>query len=235
MTTVTRQRTLTGVGTLLRFMLRRDRIRTSAWVLGLGVLAFYFAHAIQAVVEDEEALQGLAAMLNDPVGRMMVGPGFGLDNPTYERMYAAEYVLFIYIGFALMSVFTVIRHTRVDEQTGRGELIRSNVVGRHAVLTATVIITAGANVLVAAMVGIAGLSAGYATQGSLLVAAGALATGLLFTGVAAVSAQLSEFSRTSSAIAGAVIAVAYLIRMGGDVAEPGGTALSWFSPLAWAQ
>lgn len=235
MTTVTRQRTLTGVGTLLRFMLRRDRIRTSAWVLGLGVLAFYFAHAIQAVVEDEEALQGLAAMLNDPVGRMMVGPGFGLDNPTYERMYAAEYVLFIYIGFALMSVFTVIRHTRVDEQTGRGELIRSNVVGRHAVLTATVIITAGANVLVAAMVGIAGLSAGYATQGSLLVAAGALATGLLFTGVAAVSAQLSEFSRTSSAIAGAVIAVAYLIRMGGDVAEPGGTALSWFSPLAWVQ
>lgn len=227
--------TLAGTGTLLRFMLRRDRVRTTAWVLGLGVLGFYFAHAIQTVAEDEADLQGLAGMFADPVGRMMVGPGYGMESPTYESFFAAGYVLFLYIGFALMSVFTVIRHTRVDEQTGRAEMVRSNVVGRHAILTAATVLTAGANLLAATVVWLAALSAGYHLEGSLLVAAGALATGLLFTGVAAVGAQLSESSRVASAVGGGLIAVAYLIRMGGDVAEPGGTALSWFSPLGWVQ
>ncbi|NUL49074.1 hypothetical protein F7P69_28325 [Cellulosimicrobium funkei] len=227
--------TLTGTATLLRFMLRRDRIRTSAWVLGIGLMGFYFAHAIQIIAGSEQELGSLAIMFTDPVGRMMVGPGFGMDAPTHERFFAAGYVLFIYILVALMSVFTVVRHTRAEEQTGRAELIRTNVVGRHATLTATLILVTVANVIAAGIVWVAALSADYSAEGSALVAAGGLAVGLLFTGAAAVSAQLSESSRGASAMAGGLIGLAYLIRMGGDAAEAGGTTVSWFSPLAWAQ
>lgn len=230
-----KQSTLAGTGTLLRFMLRRDRIRTTAWVLGIALAGFYFANAIQIIAETEEDLVSLSGMYADPIGRMMVGPGFGMDDPTHERFFSAGYVLFIYILIALFSVFTVVRHTRAEEQTGRAELVRANVVGRHATLTATLILTTAANVIAALLVWAGALAADYSAEGSALVAVGGLAVGLFFAGAAAVSAQLSEYSRGASAMAGGLIGVAYLVRMGGDMAELGGNALSWFSPLAWSQ
>ncbi|NLS09185.1 hypothetical protein HGQ17_04030 [Nesterenkonia sp. MY13] len=229
------QATLSGTATLLRFMLRRDRIRTSAWVLGIGLLGFYFANAIQLIAETEDELRAVTAMFADPIGRMMTGPGFGMENPTHEALFSAGYVLYLYILIALFSVFTVIRHTRVEEQTGRAELIRANVVGRHATLTAALILTVVANLVAAVLIYAAGLVGDFPAEGSALVAIGGFAVGLFFAGTAAVTAQLSESSRGASGMAGAVIGLAFLIRMGGDAAEVGGNALSWFSPLAWSQ
>ncbi|MDZ5077388.1 hypothetical protein [Nesterenkonia sp. HG001] len=227
---------LARTGAMLRFMLRRDRIRLSIWVLACGLLAMYFANAIQLIADDETELAHLAVLFNDPVGRLMTGPAFGMEQPTFERFFSAGYVLFLYILIALMSFFLMIRHTRLEEQTGRAELIRANVVGRHATLTAALLLTAGANLVVAVLVWAAsGPIAGYASGGSALVAAGGLCVGLLFMGVAATTSQLSESSRGASAMAGAVLGLAYLIRMGGDMAEQGGSTLSWFSPLGWAQ
>ncbi|TLP97442.1 hypothetical protein FEF26_07505 [Nesterenkonia salmonea] len=227
--------TLSGTGALLRFMLRRDRIRTNAWVVGIGVAAFYFAHAIQVIAESADELRSLTIMFADPVGRMMSGPGFGMEEPTHERFFASGYVLYLYILIALMSAFTVVRHTRMEEQTGRAELIRANVVGRHSTLTATLVLTGAANAVVAALVWMAAFTAGYAAIGSALVALGGFVVGLFFAGVAAVTSQLCETSRGAAATAGGAIGVAFLIRMGGDAAEPGGSAASWFSPLAWSQ
>lgn len=234
-TTAPRQSSLAATGALLRFMLRRDRFRTSAWVLGVGLLGMYFAHAVQTVAQTQEELESLVVMYADPVGRMMTGPGFGMDAPTYERFYTAGYALYLFILVALMSVFTVVRHTRVEEQTGRAELIRANAVGRHATLTAALAMTTLANVIAAVLVWLAALSAGYQMEGSALVAAGCLATGLFFSGAAAVSVQLSESSRGAAGMAGGLIGLAFVIRMGGDGAELGGNTLSWFSPLAWPQ
>lgn len=230
-----RQSPLTGTGTLLRFMLRRDRIRTSVWVLGVGLMGFYFAHAIQIIAEGQDALNSLAPLYADPIGRMMVGPGFGMDAPTHERFFAAGYALFIHILMALMTVFTVVRHTRAEEQTGRAELVRANVLGRHATLTAALILVTGAVLLAAALVWAGAVTAGYDMEGSLLAAATSACTGLFFAGIAATAVQLSESSRGASAMAGGLLALAYLVRMGGDAAQVGGTALSWASPLGWAQ
>lgn len=226
---------ITGTVLLLRTMLRRDRLRTSAWVLGIGVFGFYFAHAVTILAETSDDLRSLAGLYADPVGRMMVGPGHGMDEPTYQRFYAAGYALFIYILIALFSVFTVVRHTRAEEQSGRAELVRANVVGPHATLTAALVLTTVANAVAAALVTLGGVSAGYDAAGSALVAASGFGVGVFFAGAAAVSAQLSESSRGASAMGGALLGLAYLIRMGGDAPELGGTALSWFSPLGWSQ
>jgi ABC-2 type transport system permease protein len=39
-----------------------------------------------------------------------------------------------------MSILLVTRHTRVEERTGRAELVRADVVGCHAELIATLIV-----------------------------------------------------------------------------------------------
>ncbi|WP_300344068.1 hypothetical protein [Nesterenkonia sp.] len=227
--------TLHDTWTLLRFMLRRDRIRLTLWVLGIGVMAFYFANAIQGIAEDEAELAQMAGMFTDPVGRLMTGPAFGMDEPTFERFFSAGYVLFIYILIALMSVFTLVRHTRAEEQTGRAELVRANVVGRHATLTAALLLVAAANAATAVLVCLAALVGGFDPAGTVLVAAAGAGVGLFFSGAAAITAQLSESSRGASGMAGGLIGLSYVIRMGGDMAEQGGNALSWFSPLGWSQ
>lgn len=225
---------LAGMWTLLRFMMRRDRIRSSVWVLALGLSGYMFASAMTTTYETQDDIEGIATLLGDPVMRMLVGPIYGMAEPSHERIFAAAYVLFIYIPIALFSIFTIVRHTRAEEQSRRAEMVRANVLGRHAILTAAVLFTAIANVIIAVLL-YAGVAAEFAQPGSALVAVGGLAVGLFFTGVAAVTVQLSESARTSSAMGGAVLALSYLIRMGGDMAEEGGTALSWFSPLAWSQ
>lgn len=226
---------LTGTHALLRALIRLDRLRLPLWVLGIGAMSFYVANAVQAIVSDERELVQMASIFADPVGRLMTGPAFGMDEPTFARFYAAGYVLFIYLLTALMSIFTVVRHTRAEEQAGRAELLRANVLGRHASLTAALLLVMLANLLAAGLVLAGALSGGFPLPGSILVAGSGAAVGFFFAAAAAVAAQLTESSRSASALAGGILGASYLIRMVGDLGAPGGTALSWFSPLGWSQ
>ena len=64
---------------------------------------------------------------------------------------------------------------------------------------------------------------------------GAALTGLVFGAVAAVTTQLTAHARGASGLALAVLGAAFLVRGVGDIMRTGGSWLSWFSPLAWAQ
>ena len=226
----------TSTGTLVRFMLRRDRVRLPAWAAGFALFVVYLATALPQVAETEEELRGTTQLFGDPVGRLLIGPGYGFDDPTFAQFLANGYGLYFLLLAALMSILLVSRHTRMEEQTGRAELVRANVVGRHAPLTATLVVAVVNNlavgvVVVATMTGVGG----YEAEGSLLFAVGIAAFGLAFAGVTALTVQLTEYSRGAAGMAGVVLGVAFVLRAGGDMAEQGGGALSWASPLGWGQ
>ncbi|WP_394213862.1 ABC transporter permease [Brachybacterium vulturis] len=225
---------LSGLRTLIRLVLRRDRIRLPAWIAGHGLLVVYIGAALPQLAPQEEDLGNLTVMLAQPVGRMFTGPAFGLDAPTYERFFAAGYMPYLFLLSALMNIFLITRHTRGEEQSGRAELIRANVTGRHTALTAALAVALLANAVVAPVVAVLAVAVGYAVPGSLLAGLATSLTGMVFAGVAAVTSQLSEFSRAASGMAGAVLGVAFLLRALGDMVAVGGSALSWVSPLGWA-
>lgn len=55
---------------------------------------------------------------------MLVGvPGYGYDHITAPRMIAGVYLLYLMLAAAVLRMTTVIRHTRVDERTGRASLL----------------------------------------------------------------------------------------------------------------
>lgn len=224
---------LAGTGTLIRFILRRDRIKLPAWLLGATGLLYYFGTALPEVFETEEQLQDLGRFMDGAMGAMF-GPGYGRDAIALDVYIANVYALFFFITAALMSLQLIARHTRVDEQHARAELVRSSVVGRHAQLTAALVVAVGANVLLALLLGGAMAVNGYDGGQGLLLGAGVAAVGLVFAGVAAISVQLTEHARSATAMAGAALGAAWLVRAAGDMAGEHGSALSWVSPLAWS-
>jgi ABC-2 type transport system permease protein len=132
---------------------------------------------------------------------------------------------------AVAVIMTVIRHTRADEETGRTELIDSTAVGRYAGLTGALLLTFGAS-LATGVIGAAGLlTTGVPAAGSWAFGAALACSGLVFTAVAAVAAQLSPGARFARGTAFGVLAAAFTLRAVGDA---GSGSLSWLSPLGWS-
>jgi ABC-2 type transport system permease protein len=225
-----------GTWMLVRFNLRRDRVKFPAWVLGITLMVVYFTNALPLLYgSEEEMAETASAFLTGPVVSLFGGPGYGLDELTYPRFFVGIYGLYVLLMAALMTILMVSRHTRVEEQMGRAELVRANVVGRRAPLTAALVVTAGADVVLGILIAVVMVGKGYAAAGSLLFGAAVAAVGLTFIGIAAITAQVSEFSKTAAGLSGIAIGAAYAIRTAGDAIREHGSLLSWFSPLAWSQ
>ncbi|MBT8227421.1 MAG: ABC transporter permease [Dactylosporangium sp.] len=227
---------LTGTGALLRFNLRRDRIRIPAWLGVITAIQVAGTSSYPDLYPTQADRQTQATIMADnPAMRAMTGPGYGLDDYTFGAMMTNEYLGIMVVIVALMSVFLMVRHTRTEEETGRAELVRASVVGRYAQLTAAMATVALANVTLGTLIAVGMGGLGIETidwSGSLMFGAAYASVGLVFAGIAAVVAQLSEYARAASGLAGALIGVAYAVRAVGDTADNG---LSWLSPIGWAQ
>ncbi|WP_245713279.1 ABC transporter permease [Nocardia rhamnosiphila] len=226
---------LAGTGALVRLDLRRDRIKLPAWVLGIALMSVYYASALQQVYTTPEDLRAVSQFSEGVVGALISGPGYGLTDPTIESVIVAVYGLYYLLLAALMNILLISRHTRVEEQTGRAELVRANAVGRHAQLTAALVIAVIANLAVTLLVAGSYATAGLDTSDALLFGASVGAAGLVFAAITAVAVQVTEYSRAASGLAGLALGIAYVIRAAGDAIREGGSALSWLSPLAWSQ
>ena len=223
-----------GYGALLRLALRRDRIKLPAWVLGITFFTGYFANALQVAYPDQADLDAIMGFMDSPAGIVMSGPGFGFDNPTHAITFAGGYGIWLMIPTAFMSILLVGRHTRFEEEAGRLELIRAGVVGRQAPLAVAGTLAVAANLLLFLLTTVL-VGAAYDYPGGALFAASLVMVGLVFAGVALVSAQLAEHSRSATALASLAVGAAVVIRGAGDVLKDGGSWLSWLSPIAWAQ
>lgn len=227
---------LTGFGTLLRLIGRRDRVRVPLWILAITATQVAGAAAYPGLYPDAAARLVQADVIgSNPAMKAMTGPGHGLDDYTFGAMMTNEYLGFMVIFAALMSVFMVVRHTRAEEEEGRAELVRANVTGSAAALSAALTAAVLANLLLGLLVAAGMASLGIETidwPGSLLYGAAFAAVGIVFAAIAAVTTQVTQFARAASGMAGALIGAAYLLRAIGDVMDNG---LSWLSPIGWSQ
>ncbi|MGW1155595.1 ABC transporter permease [Streptomyces rubiginosohelvolus] len=225
----------TGTGTLLRFSLRRDRVRMSVWLLALTLGTLATAAEYKTLYATPEERAAAVSSMDSPAALAMTGPRPYLSDYTAGAMLGHQMLGFMAVLVGLMSVLTVIRHTRDEEETGRAELVRSTVVGHHAHLAAALAVALVANLGLALLLAL-GLTAtgvdGVGPGGALLYGLAHAAIGLVFAGVAAITAQLTAHTRGASGLALATIGVAYVLRASGDV---GNDALSWLSPIGWIQ
>lgn len=232
-TTIDRAPELLGVRPLLRFMRRRDRWYGALWATGIVGLAAISAASVIELYDDEDALALYAELARaESAMKAFAGPGHGLDSPSTGAVVMNELLIMSFLTVALMSIFTIVRHTRAEEDSSRSELVRSAAIGRHSILAAAVLWCAGLNATVAGAMAVVLLALGLEVTGTLAFVVALFGVGLLAGGAGAVASQVASTARGARAGAGLALGVAFVLRAIGDVGVP---VIVWCSPLGWAQ
>ncbi|HEV7656658.1 MAG TPA: ABC transporter permease [Mycobacteriales bacterium] len=221
---------MTGWAPLLRLALRRDRIMLPAWVYGIVLTVVSTASSYDRLYPTEAERAQVAAGASTGALRAITGPAFDLTTVgglTAWRIAGSGAVL-----AALMSLLVVVRHTRAEEDAGRTELVGAAATGRYAVAGAGLLVAAVANGSIAVLTAAGLVLVGLPVAGSIALGLAIAAAGLVFAAVALVTAQVASVARAASGTAGALLALAFLLRAVGDSGAPW---LSWLSPIGWTQ
>lgn len=230
-----------GTFALTKLAIRRDRIRLTLWVLGITILVASITATFSGIFATQEELVNVIKTLSgSPAMRAFLAPASGASLGGFIMVRTSTLIVVL---FSLLSMQTVVRHTRGNEETGRSEMIGSTVVGRYASLTSVLIVVVSLNFLLSILTGLAFIINGLDFAGSMAAGFSFGAVGLFFGGIGAITSQLSESGRGANGLSGVVLGVAFLLssigNILGDVKESGVEVISawpaWLSPLGWYQ
>jgi ABC-2 type transport system permease protein len=225
---------LTGTSQLVRLALRRDRIMLPLWLLALVGTVASTISAFNGLYPDAASRAIFAASIeHNTTFRAFYGPLFNAETNGGLTAWRVATIGTVILG--LMSTFLITRHTRQEEETGRLELVGSTVVGRRAPLTAALAVAGSANVVAGVLSAAVLLVQGEDPGGSFALGLGMAGGGLVFTGIAAIAAQLAETARAANGITVGVLGAAFVLRAAGDGGTGDPSWLSWISPIGWVE
>lgn len=214
---------------LVKFILRRERVSFVIWVVCIVGLVVYTASVYPGMYPTEAERYAAMLLMENPALIAIVGPSTGAYS--LGALFVQETLLIALLAVGIMNILLVNRYTRVDEELGRLELIRSFPVESSSVLSALFIVVVAVNGLIGLLITI-GLATGGMSDmsfvGSVLFGVVMFVAGLLFASVSAVFAQLLSTARGVASWAFMMLIIMYLVRAIGDIS---GNFLSYLSPL----
>jgi len=218
-------------GKYMRFIARRERIASALWLVGILGFVFFLAALYPGLFPTKEALESMAATLDTPGMIAMMGPVYGRGSITPAIAMSQECLMWVAMGAIIMNILFVNRHTRVDEELGRHEMLASLPVGHLSGSLATIksafILNAAISLLGAfgiMIINIEGSTAAGAFAYSLSVGA----QGMVFASITLLAAQLFSTARGSLGVSFALLGLSYVLRAMGDMS---GNVLSFISPM----
>lgn len=224
-----------GAGSMLRFMLRRDRIRLTVWVLGISLFTISMAPYFADMYPTPESRAMMAVSMNNPAITLLFGPVYSPDNYHNGAMVAGFNLLFVAAIVAAMNIFLIARHTRQDEEIGRMEVIRSLPVGKLGSTASAMMLAVIANAVMTLLIGFGIAACGIEDAGfagSMTFAAALGTVGLFFAALTSVCCQITANNQTAVGLSLAVMGGSYLLRGIGD--SSGIKALIVTSPFGLA-
>ena len=229
-----------ATSTLLRLILRLDRVKLSLWLLGLLTLVAITPVSLRSIIDSEAEAEGSTAevvLADQAVLLETNGASIALQGPpdaldTFGGRYAFEIGAFTLAIVALMNILLIARHTRAEEESGRTELVRAAVVGPWSALAAVGLVALVSNVVLGVGASAVFILDGQDVGRSILYGASFGTCGALFAAFALVWVQVFEYGRAATGMSLAGLAVAFALRAVGDVQD---NWLSMLSPLGWVQ
>ncbi len=219
-----------GTVTMIRLILRRDRIIIPLLAIFMALFVSFVAASFINLYSDEAVRMAFyLQMKNNPTVVSLLGSVLdsSIGGLTAWRVGFGASLL-----MGLISVFLMVRHTRSEERKGRLELITSARVGRQAVLSAALITTLGVNLTIAVLMALGLMAQGLDSYSSLVLGMSLAAFGCLFAAITGVAVQLTESSGDARYLMAGLLVVFFLVRIFGW--DDGDYAwVSWLSPYGW--
>lgn len=232
---------MTAFFALLRQRIRRDGIQVLLWIVAttlLGVGSYVGVQGSFGTLQDRTSL--LAAALANPVVLLFRGLPSGTDEGAFAIFLILPWLAML---AALMSTFLAVRHTRGDEEAGRGELVSATPIPRALPLLATAGYGLLANAVLAAATAGGLVAVGLEASGAILSGVATGTVGFAFLGVGLVAAQLARTSRGANSLAVWITVSTFVLAgLGNAVGRPSddltrmeSSWLVWLSPFGWAE
>ncbi|MEZ5130379.1 MAG: multidrug ABC transporter permease [Mycobacterium sp.] len=224
---------LTGVRQLLPATMRHYARNLAPWIAGVSALSVSSILGYRLIFPDTAARTQLSMALgSNPALSLIFGPARNLmTNDGFNTWRSGALGAFF---TALMAILTVVANSRADEDSGQAELFASAVLGRRARLAVAVLVAAIACVAMGVVSFLLTIAVGGSVWPTLLLSATFTASGLMFAGVAAVTAQLGSDARTANSIAVAVLGAGFVIRGFIDSVNAPAWA-TWATPFGWLE
>ncbi|NMF32819.1 ABC transporter permease [Corynebacterium ammoniagenes] len=223
--------TLAGTGPLLRASLKYEKKSFAPWIVIATALSVSSVVVYPWVYpEQADRVEFAAVVGSNPALSLIFGPAFDLSTSDGFNAWRALALG----GFltALGAISIVVKATRGQEDSGQAELLASGVMGRGTRLFTGMCLALICSVLVGAISGIATALCGGEWENSLLLCATFTATGWMFTGIAAIAAQLGGDAHSANTLAVSVLGVLFVLRgFTYSIEAPQWTV--WVNPLGW--
>lgn len=223
---------LTGTGTLIRLIVRRDRIVLPVWIVVSALLPMGIAVSTADLYASDTALAAFAHQaMSSPAQLVTRGLIFA---PTVGGLTAWTIGSSSVLLGGLVSLLLVIRHTRAEEEAGRRELVGAAAVGRHAPLASAMAVVLAANLALGVLAALGLIAVGLPVAGSFVLGLSMTGGGWMVAGIAAVCAQLTASTNPAGALAFGIMMAFFFLRGAGDISGDV-SVMAWLSPFGWAR
>ncbi|BDV32087.1 ABC transporter permease [Microbacterium terricola] len=237
---------MSGLAPLLRQRVQRDGKQLLIWTLGTGLFAYASYSAVSQSYGDLQERQALlVTVMANPVILLFRGLPSGAGEGQLMVFLILPWLAML---AAFMSTFLAVRHTRMDEEQARAELVAATPAGRTTPVVATVIHGLIANVVLAALTTLGFLATGLepteANVAGAKVAGFAVgAVGVAFLGIGLIAGQIMRTSRGANALAVWTLIVTFVFAgLGNALGTPSddlqrmeSSWLTWLSPFGWGE
>ena len=220
-----------GLGIMLRIVARIQRRSALIWALALGASMAGTAASVASLYDTAAKIHSYAAAVTTGSTLAAInGHVEGIDS--LGGVIQDEFGFLIAVLMPLLGISLVARATRGEEESGRLELLLGGRIARHHPTVAALVVTT-ATIVTTAVLFVVGLAVfGVPLAGAILYALSLTALGFVFTGLAALLAQLTPHPRGIYTGGLIILAGSFALRGIGDVTK---TWVTWLSPLGWAE
>lgn len=220
-----------GLRTMLRIVARIQRRSAMTWVLVLGASMIGTAASIAALYDTPAKIRSYAEAVTAGSALVAInGKVEGIDS--LGGVIQDEFGFLAAFLLPLAGISLIARATRLEEESGRLELLLGGRIARHEPTVAALLV-ATATIIATTVLFALGLTvSGVPIAGSVLYALSLGALAFVFAALAALLAQLTLHSRGVYTVSLIVLATSYVLRGVGDVTR---TWATWLSPLGWAE
>lgn len=223
---------LRGTIPLSRLLLRRYRVPLLSWIIPIVTLTAVTVPSYASSYPDLSSRGPLVASLRSNQATTILYGHLPLPG-TLGQLAQWEVGTYVVLLTAVMALTVTVSMTRVDEETGRTEVVAAAGLGAWTPSIAVAGVMVGVNLVLG--VGLATVLALQSIGSAELTVAGAFAFGSVVTltgvGVAAMTMVIAELCWDASStrrIGWAILAVAFAARVGADLRD-----WNWLRALSW--